>query len=406
MLKSRLNLELSCIIMVLVALAARTAEPVLDTPRPEWRGVFFNPQLQPGPEFPWQLHYRTCRDAIKRDLAELKKAADFNLVAVYVLMPHTLATPKRAPRPGESIEGWANLNYLDQLALFIDDCHEAGLSVALDMANNLWVPGAIDPEGRRVGVPDDPPGRDPWWPVADDTPWDESIAWYTGIITYVEEHARHPEAIAWWCMDGNHALGGAEPVLWAEEAPAGLREYTERFVKAVWPAFVRAGKRPKAAPYTLPIFSATPYWTRQSADARLRGFSNLKQWLVDDLNLPPDYWPMSTYPYCDPAPDGTRYLQRIVEILGPDQAARIISTDWKGPGHEFELEDCMLTIPRPMGPEAYAWHLEKCREYGFGGWWIWAYQDTASDQSGLRALDGAWKLDRLAPLLKSTTDPR
>ena len=58
---------------------------------------------------------------------------------------------------------------------------------------------------------------------------------------------------------------------------------TERFVKAVWPAFRAAGKRPKAAPYTLPIFSSTPYWMAKPREERLRAFIQLKEWLLDDL---------------------------------------------------------------------------------------------------------------------------
>jgi hypothetical protein len=37
------------------------------------------------------------------------------------------------------------------------------------------------------------------------------------------------------------------------------------------------------------------------------------------------------------------------------------------------------------------WHYRKCAEYGFAGWWIWAYQDTPTDHSGIRDIHGNWK---------------
>lgn len=27
--------------------------------------------------------------------------------------------------------------------------------------------------------------------------------------------------------------------------------------------------------------------------------------------------------------------------------------------------------------------MAKCREYGFAGWWMWAYQDTPTSKTGL-----------------------
>ena len=171
---------------------------------------------------------------------------NLNFVAIFLLMPHSLATPKIAPAPGQPLGEWANMTYLDNVALFVDDCHEFGVSVAFDMANNLWLPYSVDTVNHRVGVPNDPPGTDPWWPVADETPWDESITWYTQIIEYVERKSRHPESIAWWCMGGNYSLGGAEPMLWDNDGLPATKSYTEKFVKKVWPAFLAAGKRPKA----------------------------------------------------------------------------------------------------------------------------------------------------------------
>ena len=128
-----------------------------------------------------------------------------------------------------------------------------------------------------------------------------------------------------------------------------------------------------------------------------RRFSNLKKWIVDDFALPPDYWVMTTYPFCDPAPDGFHYLRRIVEILGKETAPRVISTDFKGPGHDKELKESIISAGDHSGPDMLRWHFRKSAEYGFAGWWIWAYQDQEADnqRTGIRALDGQWKTDLL-----------
>ena len=141
-----------------------------------------------------------------------------------------------------------------------------------------------------------------------------------------------------WGMMGHYQLGTAEPDLWGNDLNPAILVYTEQFVKRVWPVFRSVGKRPKAAPYVFPIFSNCTYWMAKSPEQRLSGVSNLKKWIVDDLALPPDYWPMTTYPFCDPQPDGVFYLRRIVEILGKERASRILSTDFKGPGHEQRTE--------------------------------------------------------------------
>ena len=132
---------------------------------------------------------------------------------------------------------------------------------------------------------------------------------------------------------------------------------------------------------------------------------NLKTWLVDDLRLPPDYWPMTTYPFCDPAPDGVYYLRRIVEIIGVENALRIVSTDFKGPGHEFEMGDCIVTTQGHSGADVFDWHFQKCKEYGFAGWWIWAYQDTPGEKTGIREVDGRWKQDLLKTITSQAGTP-
>ena len=70
----------------------------------------------------------------------------------------------------------------------------------------------------------------------------------------------------------------------------------------------------------------------------------------------------------------------------------IISTDLKGIGHEAETRDDR------SGTDMLRWHLARCREYGFAGWWMWAYQDTPTSHAGLRRLDGEWKEDLVEAL--------
>ena len=369
------------------------------------RGVYFNPRIRPDPEVSWLLYYGEHRSQSRASVQEMVDHASLNFVVIFLLMPHSLRTPKIAPEPGQPLGEWANVAYLDNVALFIDDCYEFGVSAALDMGNNLWVPYSVDTENHRVGVPDDPSGRDPWWPVADETPWDESLTWYTQIIEYVERQARHPESIAWWCMGGNYSLGGSESVLWNNDSYPEIISYTEKFVKEVWPSFLVAGKRPKAAPYILPIFSKNAYWMAKPPEERLSACTNLKKWLVDDLHLPPDYWPMTSYPFCDPAPDGFCYFRKIVEIIGKENASRIVSTDFKGSGHEFEMKDCIITTKKASDAEILNWHFRKCMEYGFAGWWIWEYQDTPHYTWGIRDFDGGWKQDLVGIIRRQALGP-
>ncbi|WP_165222295.1 hypothetical protein [Aquisphaera insulae] len=385
----------------LLALAPRLSEraaaapPTPDSPprTPGFRGVFFNPNVRhaamegyPFPVFdPYDPPYREGLRAALRDLA---REAAINLVCLFVPIQFTLARAGVGPRPGQPVEGWANLTYLKNLAVFVDDCHEAGVSVELDLVDNRWIPGRLD-GANHIGKPGS------GWPVADDSHCESAATWYAGLIRFVEERARHPEQIALWSMMGNHQLGCAEPVLWGIDPGDEILRATERFVKKVWPAFRSAGKRPKAAPYLLPIFSNNAYWMAKTPEQRLSGFSHLKTWLVDDLALPPDYWPMSSYAFCDPAPDGYHYLRRIVEILGRENAPRILLTDLKGPGHEHEIKDSILATAWQPGNASLRWHRLKCAEYGLAGWWIWAYQDHpgAAQRAGIRGADGAWKAE-------------
>lgn len=360
-----------------------------------WRGVYFNPQVEGTTDFPWLLHYDAHRELVRRSLFELRKDAGINLVAVQVLIAHSLRVPARGNRVGERVEQWASVAFLDNIARFVDDCHAARIGVELDLADNRWLPSTVDPDAH-IGKPGNAP-----WPSPDATPWDEAAEWYAAVIRHVETRAAHPEAIALWCMMGNYRSGGAEPVLWDNPDRPEIRQSTERFIKEVWPAFRSAGRRPKAAPILLPIFADNDHWKSKTPSDRLSGFTNLKQWIIDDLKQPPDFWVMSTYPYCDPAPDGFRYLQKIVDILGPANAGRMLSTDLKVAGNEDEIRATILNGQGQAGPDSLRWHFAKCREYGFAGWWMWAYQDTPTAKTGLRSLDGRWKTELVSEIFKS-----
>ena len=382
-----------------ICAAAQVAPPACDAPDcARMRGVMFNPVVEQAmPDFPWLIYYATYRNAIRQHLSDLADTAKVNFINVFVLIPNSLKSPGVAPEPGQPLEQWASIPFLDNLAQFVDDCHDAGIAVELDMANNMWIPYALDSD-NHIGCP-----GNPWWPVADDAPWDESVTWYVQIIEYVEAKAAHPESIAMWAMDGNYKFGAAEPFLWDDDGKPEVLQYTEMYVKNVWPAFVAAGQRPKAAPTTMPVFSNNAYWMQKTPADRLSGFANLKKWLVDDLALPPDYWPMTAYPLCDPAPDGFRYLQGILDILGADNAPRILPTDFMAQGH-----DLSATI---ISPEGYAdaelldWSFEKSKAYGFPGWWIWAYYDAPDYAWGIRRLDGSWKTDLVAAILEEACPP-
>jgi hypothetical protein len=357
------------------------------------RGVFFNPNIKHRnmDSYPWPIfdpYGKEYRAQIRAALHDLAKEAGINFIDIFIPIPFTLARPPQANKAGQPLSEWANTTYLDNVAVFVDDCHDAGIYVELDLADNRWIPYSVDSQ-HHLGKP----GGNPW-PVADDTPWDESATWYSEIINYIESRTKHPENIAMWGMMGHYQLGTAEPDLWGNDLNPKILAYTEQFVKRVWPVFRSAGKRPKAAPYAFPFFANN---AAKSPEWRLSGFSNLKKWLVDDLALPPDYWPMSTYPFCDPAPDGVYYLRRIVEILGTENASRIISTDFKGPGHDQELKESIISAGGHSGRDMLEWHFKKCAEYGFAGWWIYSYQDQEvfNQHTGIRGVDGQWKTDLL-----------
>jgi hypothetical protein len=50
------------------------------------------------------------------------------------------------------------------------------------------------------------------------------------------------------------------------------------------------------------------------------------------------------------------------------------------------------------GAQMLRWNLSKVRQYGFAGWWIWAYRDMNSHQTGIRDIRGNWKEDLVAEI--------
>lgn len=369
--------------------SASVSEP--ETLQSGFRGVFFNPRVVSAgmEDFPYLLfdtYESIFRDSIRQQLQSLSDEAKINYICMFIAIPYTLKSPPKGNVVGQTIEEWANLTYLDNLVLLIEDCHDAGISIEFDLADNRWIPYAIDSDAH-IGKPGDKS-----WPMADYSPWNESAEWYSQIIEYIESKTKYPESIAMWCMNGNYTLGGAEPVLWDNEYKPDVLIYTEKYIKRVWPVFMAAGKRPKGAPYAFPILSNNSYWMPKTTAQRLAGFTNLKKWLVDDLKLPPDYWIMSTYPYCDPAPDGIYYLKEIVKILGKENASRLLSTDFKSIGINL-AQDSIITTGTHSEADRLAWNFAKCKEYGFAGWWIWSYQDSVSYKTGIRDIYGVWKTD-------------
>jgi hypothetical protein len=348
------------------------------------QGVFFNPLPSPPALRHWLADFHKTSKQVEQELTELIDTTAINFIDVHVLMPTTLKHKGTAPADNDaSPEVWANLQTLDNLAAFVDLCHRHEVTVEIDLANHMWIPYSVE-TARHIG-------RSEWWPRPDSTPWTESKVWYTQIIEYVEAHCAHPEAIAMWCMFGNYQLGAAEPVLWGRTDPGTATSWGKRFVKEVWPAFKRAGKRPKAAPIMLPILVDDRGWNALPKRERLRAFSHLKRWLVDELQQPPDYWVMTTYPGCDPATDGFRYLEEIVRILGPTGSQRLISTDFKATGHNA---DATVVSGRGMSnADKLRWHFSKVDEYKFAGWWIWAYRDTRRKHTGIRSQSGKWKAE-------------
>ena len=352
-----------------------------------FRGVEFNPYVIhatfDGYMFPYFRDYDGAyREGIKAALRDLVDKG-FNYIAVWLCNLHTMKTSIGiGNKAGSPIEEWGNLNYLDSFALFLNDCYEADINVGVDLVDNRWVPYSVRPN-EHIGKPGG------WWPQASDEPWKEAATWYTEVIEYIEAKVMNTEVIAMWNMMGNFQWGASEPVLWDDLYENSIVEHTEIFVKYVWPQFVAAGTRPKGSPYVFPILSDNSYWMARTPLERLSGFINLHKWLVLDLGLPPDYWLMTTYAYCDPI-DDYNYLEKISEILGEGNDAKIITTD-------FKLTEAFRgTIINPDGlsrqwPDMIKWHLDKADDYGYAGWWIWAYQDRPDELTGLKDTDGNWK---------------
>ncbi len=364
---------------------AQSCAPLNPTTDDRLRGFFFNPWVNDQVQGEaWLKYYHQHREAVDRELKELVEKTGINFIDIQVLIPRTLADPKTPPvNRAAAIDAWADMRFMENLVRFLDMCQSNGVQVEVDLASNMWIPFSVDTKNHIA--------NSRWWPEPDSTPWTESIVWYTQIIEYVERHVHEPDAIALWCMFGNYQFGGAEPVLWTSTTNPLVNRYTELFVKNVWPKFCEAGKRPKGTPIVLPIFSDNAHWMARDSSDRLGAAENLKEWLVDDLQLPPDYWIVTTYPYSDPAPDGIEYLGRLIEIVGNENASRIISTDFKATGHD--LSQTIISPAFPNRERMLRWNLSKVRQYDFAGWWIWAYRDTNSHQTGIRDVGGNWRED-------------
>lgn len=353
------------------------------TPTDRLRGVHFNP-FSPSPPGTghWLADYHLIRERVNHELSELVAETGLNFLDVMVLVPLTLREKAISPADdARDVTTWANMTTLRNLVNFLDDCYRVDVTVEVDLVTNQWVPYRVDTSHHI--------GQSEWWPRPDDTPWTEAAVWYEQIIRHVEEKVANPESIAFWTMMGNYQLGGAEPVAWAWPEQPQVEEFTARFVHEVWPRFCEAATRPVGSPIMLPMLADTEYWHAKTPQARLSSFTNLKRWLVDDLGLPPDYWVMSTYPCCDPATDGFHYLREVVGMLGSENAGRIISTDFKGTGHS--TANTIVDKSPLSDADVLRWHFGKVDEYGFGGWWIWCYQDTPDSPTGLRDLGGHWK---------------
>ena len=222
--------------------AADRAVPAAGTA--QFRGVFFNPYVPHDhmAGYPWPVfdkYHGQYRSQLRAALADLVRDAHVNLISMFVPIPFTLAHPPLAPTADQPLTEWANLTYLDNLALFVDDCHDAGVSVELDLVDNRWIPYRVDSE-RHIGRP-----GNTVWPVADDTPWDESATWYREVIDYIESRTRHPESIAMWCMMGHYQHGTAEPCLWNTDSNPAILASTREFVKRVWPVFAQRENVPR-----------------------------------------------------------------------------------------------------------------------------------------------------------------
>ena len=83
---------------------------------------------------------------------------------------------------------------------------------------------------------------------------------------------------------------------------------------------------------------------------------------------------------------------------------RIISTDLKGAGHD--LNACIVDKSGLSDADVLRWHFGKVTEYGFGGWWIWCYQDTEGQPTGLRDLEGRWKSELIDAIRERTRQRR
>jgi len=73
----------------------------------------------------------------------------------------------------------------------------------------------------------------------------------------------------------------------------------------------------------------------------------------------------------------------------------------EGAGHP--AEPCIADKSALSDADVLRWHFDKITEYSFGGWWIWSYQDSAQEATGLRDLQGRWKPDLVRVVRERTS---
>ncbi len=141
----------------LAGLVGGSSGPPEPEPGQRFRGVFFNPNIRhagmEGYPFPVFEPYGTdYRDGLRAALHDLKKEAGVNLVCLFIPIPFTLARPPIGPKAGQPVEEWANVTYLKNVALFVDDCHDAGVSVEFDLVDSRWIHRASTARSTSEGA--------------------------------------------------------------------------------------------------------------------------------------------------------------------------------------------------------------------------------------------------------------
>ena len=334
-------------------------------PSPAWGNSFVRDRLEGGfvnlgGMLDWLGDWS---DFDQEYLVLLPRKTGIGLVTFYAPINSTLADCSRLPVPGEAVEDWADMDYLGNLIDVLDFCSLIGVRAEIDLATNCWVPSSVDAASHisaQTGVG--------CWPVPDDDPWDEAIAWTSGLIEHVEASVADPESIALWTLTGNYTSGMAEPALW--DSSPEVMSATREFVRNVWPAFAAAGSRPKGI-ICLPILLRD-----YPSAARLSAFTNLIEYL-DGLPAP-DYLVVTSYGGMDSCAEWTGQtrdiLREIVDLADaawPGGSRKIIMSDFKW--EESDLADTIVSRDGMSRSDVFRWHFAACDRYRLAGWWWWWY---------------------------------